>query len=412
MRYVPHTEKDQQALLAVIGSASLEKLFAGIPEQARIKKELALPAPLSEPALLDELDKTSRSNRRSSFLGGGIYDHFIPSIVKHLIGRSEFYTAYTPYQAEASQGILQAIYEYQTMICSLTGMDVANASMYDGATALVEAAFLACRVTGRKEIVVSSAVHPHYRAVLKTYCQAADLTLKESPHDPKTGLTTRDACFILQQPNFFGCIENVAGLAEKIHANGSLFIVSADPISLGLLKAPGDYGADVVVGEGQALGNPQSFGGPALGIFAAKKALVRQMPGRIVGATVDSEGKRGFVLTLSTREQHIRRERATSNICSNEALAALAATIYLSAMGRQGLRKVAELCLQKSNYLKKKLGGKTFFSAPTFKEFVVKTDKKVGLDLSVYSPGLKGLRLLCVTELANKEALDRLAATL
>jgi glycine dehydrogenase subunit 1 len=379
---------------------------------------------LSESELLEELSKQSEKNSfASAFLGAGNYHHFIPSVVKHIVSRSEFYTAYTPYQAEASQGTLQTIYEYQSMICELTGMDVANASMYDGATAMAEAAFMACRITGRKEIVVSSAVHPNYRQVLKTYCNAADLKLIELPYDRKSGLTTLDpersrgghwtssACVILQQPNFFGNIENVSGLADKIHAAGALFIVSADPISLGLLKAPGDYGADIVVGEGQTLGNPQNFGGPGLGIFAAKKESLRQMPGRIVGATTDTEGKRGFVLTMATREQHIRRERATSNICSNEALCALAACVYLSAMGKQGLRKVAELCLQKANYLKKKLGDKVLWpNTPSFKEFVFKTDKKVGLDLGVHFSELKNSKLLCVTELAKKESLDNLAA--
>ncbi|MFA6549109.1 MAG: aminomethyl-transferring glycine dehydrogenase subunit GcvPA [Candidatus Margulisiibacteriota bacterium] len=382
---------------------------------------LSLPAPLSEPELLEELKSLSEKNKTPSFMGGGSYNHFIPSVVKHMLGRSEFYTAYTPYQPEISQGILQAIFEYQSMICELTGMDAANASMYDGATAMAEAALLACRATGRKEILVAQTVHPNYRAVLRTYAAKAELGVKELPYDTKTGTSvargtwnvdSKAACFILQQPNFFGNIEDVKGIADEIHKNGSLFIVSADPISLGLLKAPGNYGADIVVGEGQALGNPQNFGGPGLGLFAVKKAFLRQMPGRIVGETVDSEGKRGFVLTLSTREQHIRREKATSNICSNEALCALAAGIYLSVMGKQGLRKVAELCLQKANYLKKKLGNKIVFSAPSFKEFVVKTDKPVGLDLAGFYPGLKGCRLICVTELTKKEEIDKLIGNL
>lgn len=379
-------------------ASNIQDLFADIPTSVRLESSLPLPSPLSEPELLEELSKQSEKNSlASAFLGAGSYHHFIPSVVKHVIGRSEFYTAYTPYQAEASQGTLQTIYEYQSMICELTGMGVANASMYDGATAMAEAAFMACRITGRKGIVVSSAVHPNYRQVLKTYCNAADLKLIELPYDQKSGLTTLDirhwtssACVILQQPNFFGNIENVQGLAEKVHAAGSLFIVSVDPISLGLLKPPGAYGADIVVGEGQSLGNPQNFGGPGLGIFAAKKEHLRQMPGRIVGATTDIEGKRGFVLTMATREQHIRRERATSNICSNEALCALAACVYLSVMGKQGLRKVAELCLQKANYLKKKLGDKVLWpNTPSFKEFVVKTNKNVGLDLRTHFSELK-----------------------
>jgi glycine dehydrogenase subunit 1 len=418
MRYIPHTAKDQKDLLACVGKPSLEALFEDVPKKVRVKKELALPQPLSEPELLAELGTlSSASSSASSFLGGGSYDHFIPSAVKHIVSRSEFYTAYTPYQAEASQGTLQATYEYQSMICELAGMDVANASMYDGATALAEAALLAVRATGKKEIVISSAAHPDYRQVLRTYAKGADLTVKEAPYK-KTGgtgdwgLGNGTACMILQQPNFFGCLEEVTELADKVHAAGALFIVSADPISLGLLKPPGDYGADIVVGEGQALGNARAFGGPGLGIFAVKKALVRQLPGRLSGLTTDHDGKRGFCLTLQTREQHIRRERAPSNICSNEALAALAAAAYLSLMGKSGLKKVAELCLQKANYLKKKLGKKVVFSSPGFKEFVVKTKKPIGLSLEGFYPELKGCRLICVTELAKKADLDDLAASL
>jgi len=378
--------------------------FLDIPEKVRLKKSLDLPPALPEPELLAKIEELSRKNSPSrKNLGAGCYDHFIPSAVKHIVGRSEFYTAYTPYQAEASQGTLQGIYEYQSLICALTGMDTANASMYDGATAMVEAAFLACRATGRKKIAVSSAVHPEYRKVLKTYSDGADHQLIEVPYDPKTGLTKTDplelkdsACFIISQPNFFGCIENVASLADQAHKDGALFIVSVDPISLGLLKPPGEYGADVVVGEGQSLGNPQNFGGPGLGLFAVKNAFLRQMPGRIVGKTLDVDGKVGYTLTLQAREQHIRRERAFSNICSNEALCALAACAYLSLMGKNGLRKVAELCLERSNKLKKKLG--SLFSAPTFKEFVSKGDK--GLDLSGFYPELNGFSLVCVTELS------------
>jgi glycine dehydrogenase subunit 1 len=418
MSYVPNTAEDQKAMLGSINKTSTSDLFSDIPEKVRLKKPLSLPAPLSEPELLKEMAACEAKNvTSSSFLGGGSYSHFIPSVVKHLITRSEFYTAYTPYQAEASQGILQAIYEYQTMICELTGMDAANASMYDGATAMAEAAFLACRVTGRKEIVVSCAVHPDYRKVLKTYAKGADLRVTEFPYR-QDGQSAHEAhsmqnaaCYILQQPNFFGCIEDVINLADKVHSSGALFIVSADPISLGLLKAPGDYGADIVVGEGQSLGNPQSFGGPGLGLFALKKELVRQIPGRVVGQTVDAKGKRAYCLTLQTREQHIRRERATSNICSNEALAALAATVYLCVMGKQGLRKVAELCLLKANYLKKQLGEKVAFISPSFKEFVVKTNKAVGLDLAKFYPELSGCRLVCVTELTAKDALEDFART-
>jgi glycine dehydrogenase subunit 1 len=393
-------------MLSSAGKSSIDELFSDIPAKVKQEKLPSLPAPLSEPELLEELKTASEKNHlASSFIGGGAYDHFIPSVVKHIVGRSEFYTAYTPYQAEASQGVLQAIYEYQTMLCELTGMDVANASMYDGATAMAEAAMLACRFKSKKEVLVSSTVNPEYRKVLKTYADGANLKIIEIPFDKKTGLTAdyspsdKTACVIIQQPNYFGCI-------EKIEKKGPILIVNVDLISLGILKAPGNYGADIVVGEGQSLGNPRSFGGPGLGIFAAKKELARLVPGRIVGQTTDADGKRGFCLTLQTREQHIRRERATSNICTNEALVALAAVVYLSIMGKHGLRKVAQLCLQKSNYLKKKLKKIVAFSAPTFKEFVIKTDKKIGLDLN------NGLRLICVTELVKKEQLDALAKEL
>ncbi|OGC36378.1 hypothetical protein A2311_02435 [candidate division WOR-1 bacterium RIFOXYB2_FULL_48_7] len=381
--------------------------FADVPEKVRLTSLLNLPTPLSEPELLSELTAMSQQNAvASSFLGGGNYQHYIPSAVKHLVGRAEFYTAYTPYQAEASQGTLQAIYEYQSLICALTGLDVANASMYDGGTALVEAAFMACRITGRKTVAVSMAVNPNYRQLLKTYCQAADISLKEIPFDESSGLaaadlglTEQDACYILQQPNYFGNIEQPNQPASQCHKNGSLFIVSIDPISLGLLKSPGEYGADIVVGEGQSLGNPQSFGGPGLGIFATKKEFLRQMPGRIVGGTVDLQGRRAYTLTMSTREQHIRRERATSNICSNEALCALAAAIYLTLLGKNGLKSVAELCLQKSNYLKKKLGARVKWpKSPSFKEFMA---------ITRLSPPTA--ELVCVTELASKQALDKLA---
>ncbi|MEA3493306.1 MAG: aminomethyl-transferring glycine dehydrogenase subunit GcvPA [Candidatus Margulisiibacteriota bacterium] len=392
MRYVPHTEKDKKEMLSSIGKSAINELFSDLPDKVALKNLPPLPKPLSEPELLKELGDASKKNKLASpFLGGGSYNHFIPSVVGHIVGRSEFYTAYTPYQAEASQGILQAIYEYQTMICELTGMEVANASMYDGATAMSEAAMLACRYKGKEEIVVSSSVHPEYRKVLKTYADGTSLNIKEVPFDEKTGLTKdpsayisgQTACLIIQQPNFFGCIEDIRKFDP-------LLIVSVDPVSLGILKAPGEYGADIVVGEGQSLGNPQSFGGPGLGIFAAKKELMRMVPGRIVGKTTDAQGKQAFCLTLQTREQHIRRERATSNICSNEALAALAAAAYFSVMGKQGLRKVAELCLQKSNYLKKRLKDKVLYSAPTFKEFMVKGRANP----------------VCVTELVEKDQLD------
>ena len=428
-------------MLGSLDLQSIDALFKDIPSGARVKEGLKLPSPLSESELLASLRALSEKNldldHCPSFLGAGAYNHFIPSAVKHLTGRAEFYTAYTPYQPELSQGILQAIFEYQSMICGLTAMDVANASMYDGATALAEAALLAARATGRKEIVVAKTVHPEYRAVLKTYAKAGDLDVKEVDFESngiisseKIGVSDRSSCFIIQQPNFFGCLENTEKLADEVHSKGALFIVSVDPISLSILTPPGEYGADIVVGEGQSLGNQMSFGGPCLGIFAVKKEFMRQIPGRIVGETVDAEEKRGFVLTLQTREQHIRRERATSNICSNEALAALAATVYLALMGKTGLRNVAELCLQKANYLKTQLakinGVSIPFAAPTFKEFAVKLpmscaefNKKLmkekiigGLDLERFYPELKNHMLLCTTELTRKEDMDGLVKNL
>lgn len=388
----------------------MEDLFVDIPKSVILKKELNLPEAVSDLELLKELHEVSMKNDISpQLLGGGIYSHFIPSALKQIVSRSEFYTAYTPYQAEASQGTLQAIYEYQTYICRLTGMDVSNASIYDGATAMVEGAFMACRSTGRKNIIVSSAVNPMYREVLKTYAKGAGLKVFEVDFDIKTGTTfvpqlnEQAACFILQQPNFFGCIENIDQLADNVHSQGALFVVGVDPISLAILKPPSEYNADIVFGEGQSLGIPKSFGGPGLGILAVKETYLRQMPGRIVSRTVDIDGKTGYILTLQAREQHIRRERATSNICSNQALCALSACVYFSLMGKTGFKKVAELCLQKSNYLKKKIG--SIFSAPTFKEFVADV-KMGGVDLEQFYPKLSRKRLLCVTELYSKKELD------
>ena len=295
-------------------------------------------------------------------------------------------------------------------------MDATNASMYDGGTSVAEAALLACRQTGRKEIVISSAVNPRYREVLKTYAKGAELFVREVDFYMENGTTIlpalddNSACYIIQQPNFFGCIEDVLSLADSIHKNGSLFITVVDPISLGLLKPPGEYGADIVVGEGQSLGISQSFGGPGLGILAVKKELLRQIPGRIVSRTTDLDGKDGFILTLQAREQHIRRERATSNICSNQALCALSACIYLSLVGGKGLKNIGALCLEKSNYLKSKVG--SIFKAPTFKEFVAKSDSKLGIDLEQFYPSLKGMRLLSVTEVYSKDLLDKLALEL
>ncbi len=440
MGYVPNTEKDRKEMLRTIGVDDIEKLLTDIPEEIRLKKELNLPPPLSEIELKKEILVLSEKNadllHYTSFLGAGAYDHYIPSVVEHMVSRSEFYTAYTPYQAETSQGMLQSIYEFQSMICELTGMEAANASMYDGASATAEAAMMAIRITKRKEILVSRALHPNYRMVLKTYLQGIGITIKEIPF--KDGVTDLDAlsisdntaAVIIQQPNFFGCIEELSAISAIAKKFGALFIVSVDPISMGILKSPGELGADIVIGEGQSLGNSLSFGGPYLGLFATRKEHVRQMPGRLVGATVDAQEKRGYCLTLQTREQHIKRERATSNICTNQALCALAATVYLSVIGKEGLRKLAELCLQKAHYAQREItkikGFSSPFTAPFFKEFVVKAPvsaekilkgllkEKIigGLELGNYYPELKEHLLICVTEKRTREEIERLVALL
>ncbi|MGQ9516008.1 MAG: aminomethyl-transferring glycine dehydrogenase subunit GcvPA, partial [Anaerolineae bacterium] len=358
MVYVPNTDKDRAKMLAVIGVESVDDLFYDVPKELRYP-QIDLPEPVSEMEILRELQEMSEANvnllHTPSFLGAGAYFHFIPSVVDAIISRSEFYTAYTPYQPEVSQGTLQAIFEYQTMICMLTGMDVANASHYDGGTATAEAVIMAVAVGKgkRRRIVVSPRLHPEYVQVVRTYVQGMNIEVvgDENPHaslEEIAGLIdSNTAGVIVQVPDFLGTIEDygtLQALADKAHQAGALFIVAAYPIALGLLKPPAEYGADIVLGEGQSLGNPLSFGGPYLGFFACKEEYVRRMAGRLVGQTVDTQGRRGFVLTLSTREQHIRREKATSNICSNQGLNALAAAVYMSALGKQGLRKVAELC--------------------------------------------------------------------
>jgi len=438
MSYVPNTENDRKEMLKQIGVESFEGLIQCIPDSVRLKEELKLPPPLSELQLTKLLTDLSAQNKNTSqfisFLGGGAYDHFIPAVVDHIISRSEYYTAYTPYQAEVSQGTLQTIYEFQSLICELTGMDVANASMYDGATAVAEAALLAHAETQRNEILVSGALNPSYKEVLFTYCDSIRLKVKTIPS--KDGLidlegvnkniSERVACVIVQSPNFFGVIENIEEIEAKAHSVGALLVLVCDPISLGILKTPGEYNADIAVGEGQALGNNLFFGGPYLGYFACKRNLIRRMPGRIVGTTTDTQGRRGFVLTLQTREQHIRREKATSNICTNQALCALASCVYLSLLGKSGIKKVAELCLQKSHYASGEItkieGFKKRFDSPFFKEFVVETPippKRIirsllkrnlfaGIDLSQFNRKLKNSLLVCVTEKRTKEEIDYL----
>jgi glycine dehydrogenase subunit 1 len=416
-------------MLAALGIDSIDQLFADIPDEFR-NPTLDLPAPLSELEIQQELGQMAGKNRPMgsgpSFLGAGAYNHFIPAIVKALITRGEFLTAYTPYQAEASQGTLQVIYEFQTLICNLYDMEVANAGMYDGATSLAEATLMACRVTKREKVALADSISPAYIDVIRTYCQSQDIVVEvvDPTNPPLDGET---ACLVLQYPNYFGYIEDQQKLVDAAHAQGALAVVSCDPTAMGMLQTPGHYGADIVTGDGQPLGIPASYGGPYVGLFAAKQEFIRQMPSRLSGRTVDKNGKTGYVLTLQTREQHIRRERATSNICTNEALYALASTIYLAAMGKQGMRQVAELCYHKAHYAAAQIGELPGYSLPIsgsfFQEFVVQCptspteiNKKLmernilgGLDVSEKVPN--GM-LLCVTEMNSKEDIDALVAAL
>jgi len=442
MSYVPHTDADRAEMLAAIGVQRIEDLFHDVPEACRFP-ELRLPEPLSEMEIMAELQAMSEENLDAGhfpcFLGAGSYNHYVPRVVDQILSRSEFYTAYTPYQPEISQGTLQSIFEYQTMICALTGMDVANASHYDGATATAEAAIMALNVGRgkRNTVVVSPLVHPEYRAVLRTYTQGMDVQIAGGD-DPATGLDEllgmvdkETCCLIVQNPNFLGRIEAMDGVAERVHAAGALLVVVADPVSLGLLKAPGDYGADIVVGEAQGLGNGLNFGGPNLGYFACREKDVRKMAGRLVGQTVDAEGKRGFVLTLSTREQHIRREKATSNICTNQALCALATAVHLAALGPRGLRQLAELCYHKAHYAAGRIQELDQYQVvgdgPFFQEFVVRCPGPVrdvnnylleewgiigGYDLGRDYPALENHMLVCVTEVIRREEIDALVDAL
>ena len=422
--YLPNTDADRSAMLQEIGVSSADELFQDIPGKFG-NVQFKLPPPLSELELKEELRQLSSRNANLGdypcFLGAGYYRHFIPSVIGHITGRSEFYTAYTPYQAEVSQGTLQTIYEYQSLVCQLTGMEVSNAGMYDGSTAAAEATLMACRITNRSKVAVMSTVNPRYHSVVDTYAKGHNIPLDKVEPD-LAGLSSDCACLVVQQPNFFGYFEDMAAYAEKAHSIGALLIVIVDPISLGMFKPPGDYGADIAVAEGQPLGSPPSFGGPGLGIFACRKDYMRQIPGRIVGKTLDVDSKPGYVLTLATREQHIRRERATSNICTNEALVALATTVYLATLGKSGLRRVAELCYHKAHYaadaIGKLKGYSLVFQQPFFKEFVVRcpaTPRQInqvllkeriigGLDLS---PTIDNGMLLCVTEVNTKQDIDR-----
>lgn len=441
MTYLPHTDIDRKVMLEAIGLSSMAELFTDVPERIRFR-ELQLPAATTEMEIAREMQELAENNinppASASFLGAGAYNHYSPPTVDYVLRRGEFYTSYTPYQPEISQGMLQTMFEYQTMICQLTGMEISNSSHYDGATALAEGVLLALDETkgNRSQILLSPALHPQYRQVVQTYMRGVGVEVLGGEDsgadiaDLKARLDGRTAALVIQNPNFFGQFEDVHGLAEAVQAVGAVLIVVSDPISLGLFQPPGAYGADVVVADGQPLGIPLSFGGPHLGIFATRKKHVRRLVGRLVGETVDVEGRRGYVLVLGTREQHIRRAKATSNICTNAALTALGAAVYLATMGKSGLRQVAKLCYDKSHYAAAQIGqlpGITINpQAPEkafFKEFVVRLPRRVaevntsllngfgitgGYDLGQDFPHLEGNMLVAVTEMNTRSEIDRL----
>jgi len=442
MRYLPKSPADREKMLAEIGAASIDDLFAVIPARHRLNRDLAVPRAHAESEIIDYFRAAGAKNSTgyASFLGAGVYRHYRPAIIDSLIQRGEFLTSYTPYQAEISQGSLQAIFEFQTMIAELTGMDVANASMYDGSTGSAEAVMMAARVTGRHQAVVASTVHPEYREVLGTYTKHQGLPCTLVGYDHKTGridmaalaasVTEETAAVLVQSPNFFGVIEDIPAIAEIAHTKGALLIVSiAEAVSLGIVRPPAE--ADIVSMEAQSFGVALSYGGPFCGVIAAKEQFVRQMPGRLVGQTVDGSGYRGFVLTLSTREQHIRREKATSNICTNQALVALMATIFLSVYGKEGIRELAEHNLAKASYAAKALSAKSgvkqlFTGAPHFNEFVLQTEETSaqwsqrlldaeivgGIDLSRLYPELRNCTLWCATEVIKRETIDKTASVM
>ena len=429
-------------MLADIGVPDTDALFADIPPAVRLSRPLNLPPARSEMEIMSRLGAMAAKNVSTAdnacFLGCGAYDHYLPSVVDHMIRRGEFYTAYTPYQPEISQGTLQVIYEYQSLVCELTGMDVSNASLYDGASALAEAAIMTLHSTDRRKLLVAHSVHPQWRRVLQTYTQGLGVEIVELPlvdgvvdADALGRLMGDDVAGVLvQHPNFFGCLEPVHAIEAAAHKHGALLVVAADPISLGLLDAPGNYGADIVVAEGQPLGQPLAYGGPYLGVLACRDQFVRRLPGRIVGATLDARGQRAYVLTLQAREQHIRREKATSNVCTNEALNALMATVYLTWMGKQGIAEVANLCLQKAHYAQQQVsrltGWQPAFKAPFFKEFTVKSPVPVGqanaallqrrivggYGAAADYPELGETMILCVTEKRTRQEIDSLVAGL
>ncbi|HEV3299850.1 MAG TPA: aminomethyl-transferring glycine dehydrogenase subunit GcvPA [Planctomycetaceae bacterium] len=447
MTYLFNTPDQQREMLRTIGAESVDALFDQVPADCRLSGPLQLPRALAEMDLEREVLALAGQNvaggRSVCLMGGGVYDHFVPAAVDEVVSRGEFYTAYTPYQAEASQGSLQAFFEYQSLICRLTGMDVSNASLYEAGTAVSEAAFMAMRVTGRHDrVVVLGSVHPEYREVLKSYlsnlhCELVVLPVPDGTADVasvKKALDDKTACLIFQHPNFFGCLEEPEELTKLGRSVGALSIVAFDPISLGLLRRPGDYGADVAVAEGQSLGIPMQYGGPFLGIFACREEFVRKMPGRIVGRTTDRLGRPCYVLTLQAREQHIRREKATSNICTNQGLLALRATAYLSLVGPQGLKEAAELCCRKAHYAAERLtqisGVKLAFDRPFFKEFALRCSggteaflskaRQARVDLGpalsrfgkAVPPSLQDAILVAVTEKRTKQEIDELAAAM
>ncbi|MHB1340134.1 MAG: aminomethyl-transferring glycine dehydrogenase subunit GcvPA [Coriobacteriia bacterium] len=434
MRFIPVTCEQRETMLRAVGAHDMDELFDVIPEAARLSGGLDISEGLSEIDLAAELQARSDAtdSRLVSFLGAGCYDHYIPAVVDSVVSKPAFFTAYTPYQPEVSQGTLQAIYEYQSMVCALTGMDVANASVYDGATAFVEAALMAARVTKRHTVVVSAAVHPEWREVLATYAESGIIGVVECPAtggitdvDALAGLVSGAAAVLVSSPSFFGCVDDLAGIGRVAHDAGALFVVAANPVLLGVMEPPSAFGADIVVGEGQPLGNPMSYGGPGLGLFACRQEFLRQMPGRIVGRTLDVDGKTGFVLTMQTREQHIRREKATSNICSNHSLNALAAGAYLAAVGREGLKGIARSCVAKAHYLHGALVATGKFTAasdaPFGYEFALRYPGDVaamqaallergfaaGVDLARFSDEYAGLVLFAVTEKRTRDQMDR-----
>ena len=435
MPYIPHTDEDIKQMLATIGVSSIDELFVEIPDGLKLKEPLNVPDGMDEYSLGRYMAGLAGKNLDSTkldwFLGAGLYDRYIPASVGAVISRGEFLTAYTPYQPEMSQGYLQTIYEFQSMVAELYGMDLANASMYDGATAMAEAALMSCHMTGRSKVIVSSAVHPHYREVLRSYCWASSFEVVEAP--TADGATqwpdaSDAACLIVQYPNFYGVIEDLAA-ARSAATGGVELVVVSDPFACALLTPPGEFGADIVVGEGQPLGIAMGFGGPMLGLFATKAEYVRRIPGRIVGRTVDHQGRPGFTMTLRTREQDIRREKATSNICTNQALMALAATVYLSAMGKTGLQSVAETTVRNTQYAIQRIteaGFKLKFSGRVFGEFVVDLGRDAdevrdallqegimaGLPLGEVAHELKNCLLIAVTEVRTKSQIDRLATCL